>query len=41
VSLLHRGGISASAAAGHGATVVKSVSEYLDEFIARIKAANK
>jgi len=41
VSLLHRGGISASAAAGHAATVVKSVSEYLDEFIARIKAANK
>ena len=41
VSLLHRGGISAGAAAGHGATVVKSVSEYLDEFIARIKAANK
>ena len=41
VSLLHRGGISASAAAGHGATVVKGVSEYLDEFIARIKAANK
>ena len=41
VSLLHRGGISAGAAAGHSATVVKSVSEYLDEFIARIKAANK
>jgi hypothetical protein len=41
VSLLHRGGISAGAAAGHGATVLKSVSEYLDEFIARIKAANK
>ena len=41
VSLLHRGGISASAAAGHSATVLKSVSEYLDEFIARIKAANK
>ena len=41
VSLLHRGGISASATAGHGATVVKSVSEYLDEFIDRIKAANK
>lgn len=41
VSLLHRGGINASAAAGHGAAVVKSVSEYVDEFIARIKAANK
>jgi hypothetical protein len=41
VSLLHRGGITAGAAAGHSATVIKSVSEYLDEFIARIKAANK
>jgi hypothetical protein len=41
VSLLHKGGISGGAAAGHPALVVKGVSEYLDEFIARIKAANK
>lgn len=41
VSLLHRGGISAGASAGHSATVIKGVSEYLDEFIDRIKAANK
>jgi hypothetical protein len=41
VSLLHKGGISGGAASGHSATVIKSVSEYLDEFIARIKAANK
>jgi hypothetical protein len=41
VSLLHKGGISGSAAAGHAATVVKGVSEYLDEFITRIKAANR
>ena len=41
VLLLHRGGISAGAAAAHSATVLKSVSEYLDEFIDRIKAANK
>jgi hypothetical protein len=40
VSLLHKGGISAGASAGHAATVVKGVSEYLDEFITRIKAAN-
>jgi hypothetical protein len=40
VSLLHKGGISGAAAAGHAATVVKGVSEYLDEFITRIKAAN-
>ena len=41
VSLLHRGGMSAGATAGHAATVIKSVSDYLDEFINRIKAANK
>jgi hypothetical protein len=41
VSLLHRGGISAGAAAGHSAAVLKSVSEYMDEFINRIKAANE
>ena len=41
VSLLHRGGISAGATAGHAATVIKGVSEYLDEFIGQIKAANK
>lgn len=41
VSLLHRGGISAGAASAHAATVIKNVSEYVDEFIARIKAANK
>ena len=40
VSLLHKGGISGGAATGHSATVVKAVSEYLDEFITRIKAAN-
>ena len=40
VSLLHKGGISGGAAAGHSAAVVKAVSEYLDEFITRIKAAN-
>jgi hypothetical protein len=41
VSLLHRGGMSAGATTGHSATVIKSVSEYLDEFIDRIKAANR
>ena len=41
VSLLHRGGINAGAAAGHAAMVIKGVSEYLDEFIAQIKAASK
>ena len=40
VSLLHKGGISGGAAAGHSAAVVKAVSEYLAEFITRIKAAN-
>jgi hypothetical protein len=41
VSLLHRGGITGGASAGHAATVIRSVSDYLDEFIARIEAANK
>ena len=41
VSLLHKGGISAGATAGHAAAVVKGVSDYLEEFITRIKAANK
>jgi hypothetical protein len=41
VSLLHKGGISAGGASGHSATVFKNVSDYLDDFIARIKAANK
>ena len=41
VSLLHKGGMSATASAGHAATVIKGVSDYLDEFIARIKAANR
>jgi hypothetical protein len=41
VSLLHKGGISGGAAAGHAATVIKGVSDDLDEFINRIKAANK
>jgi hypothetical protein len=41
VSLLHKGGISGGATAGHSATVIKSVSDYLDEFIAQIKEANK
>ena len=41
VSLLHRGGMNAGAAGGHAAAVVKSVPEYLDEFINRIRAANK
>jgi hypothetical protein len=33
--------MSAGATTGHSATVIKSVSEYLDEFIDRIKAANR
>jgi len=41
VSLLHKGGISASGVTGHSASVIKNVADYMDEFIARIKAANK
>ena len=41
VSLLHKGGITGGASAAHAAGVLKGVSEYVDEFIARIQAAKK
>jgi len=41
VELLHKGGITGSATAAHGATVQRAVLGYLDEFITRIQAAGK
>lgn len=41
VSLLHRGGIAGGAAAAHGEGVLRGVQEYVDQFAARIRAANK
>jgi len=41
VSLMHRGGIGASAAAVHGAAVVHGLEEYLDLFVTQIHDANK
>jgi hypothetical protein len=38
--LLHRGGIAGGPPAGHGAGVQKSVLEYLDLFVTRLKNAN-
>ena len=39
--LLHKGGLAGSAAAAHGDSVTKGVQEYVDEFAARIRNANK
>jgi hypothetical protein len=41
VSLLNKGGIAGGAPAGHGATVLRGVEEYVDAFVARIRDANK
>jgi len=39
--LLHKGGLAGSAAAPHGDSVTKGVQDYVDEFAARIRNANK
>lgn len=41
VLLLHKGGISGSGAAGHGDAVAKSLGDYVAQFAARIREANK
>ena len=41
VSLLHKGGIAGGASATHGASVLRGVQEYLDQFVTRIHDANK
>ncbi len=41
VTLLHKGGIAGGAAAAHGDSVRRGVQEYVDQFSARIRAANK
>jgi hypothetical protein len=41
VSLLHKGGITGSGASGHGETVVRTITQYVDQFAARIRQANK
>lgn len=41
VELLHKGGLAGGAPAQNGDTVTKNVLEYVDQFAARIKNANK
>lgn len=41
VSLLHKGGIAGGAAGVHADTVVRGVKQYVDEFAAQIRAANR
>jgi hypothetical protein len=41
VSLLHKGGLTASAAKGHGDAVTRAITQYVDQFAAQIRDANK
>jgi hypothetical protein len=41
VSLLHQGGIAGGAPAAHAQAVVQGVTQYIEQFAARIRAANK
>ena len=41
VSLMHRGGIGSSAAAAHGAAVVRALESYVDLFVTQVRDANK
>ena len=41
VSLLNRGGMSASGIKGHGESVTRAITQYVDQFAAQIRDANK
>ncbi len=41
VSLLHKAGLSGGGTVGHAANVLRTVEQQVDEFAARIKAANR
>jgi hypothetical protein len=41
VSLLNRGGMTASGAKGHGEAVIRALTQYVDQFAAQIRDANK
>lgn len=41
VSLIHRGGIGASALTAHSAAIVRGLESYVDLFVTQIRAANK
>lgn len=40
VSLIHEGGLAGGSASGHGATVVRSLMQYVDQVAARVRRAN-
>jgi len=41
VSLLNRGGLSVSGVKGHGEAVIRALTQYVDQFAAQIRDANK
>jgi len=41
VSLMHKGGLTGSGAGSHGETVVRTITQYVDQFAAKIRQANK
>jgi hypothetical protein len=41
VSLLHKGGITGGATGVHADTVIRSVKQYVDEFVTQIHSANR
>jgi hypothetical protein len=41
VSLLNRGGLTASGVKGHGETVLRALTQYVDQFATQIRDANK
>jgi hypothetical protein len=41
VSLLNRGGMSASGTKGHGEAVMRTITQYVDQIAAQIRTANK
>ena len=41
VSLLHKAGIAGGAPGAHAAAVVRNVTQYVDEFVTRIRNANR
>jgi hypothetical protein len=41
VSLLHKGGIAGSGIKGHGEAVMRTLAQYVDQFAAQIRNANK
>ena len=40
VSLIHEGGLAGGSAAGHGTSVVRSLTQYVDQVAGRIRRAN-